>query len=89
MVEYIGITIGILTFIGGLLAWYKGAVEKDYASKRDWGHVKNSQQQLSQNVGFLFKDMDARFDRVDAQLLELKGMFYASLSRQERQRDEK
>lgn len=82
--------IGIFTFIGGLIAWYRGAVQKEYASQRDWEHVKNNQKQLVENLNFIFKEMDEkldkimeeqdrRFDRVDVQQTEIKSMFYASL----------
>lgn len=82
--------IGILTFIGGLIAWYRGAVQKEYASQRDWEHVKNNQKQLVENLNFIFKEVDEkfdkiieyqdnRFDKIDSQLIEVKSMFFASL----------
>lgn len=82
--------IGILTFIGGLIAWYRGAVQKEYASQRDWEHVKNNQKQLVENLNFIFKEIDERFDKIveyqdnrfdkiDGQLIEVKSMFFASL----------
>lgn len=82
--------IGIFTFAGGLIAWYRGAVQKEYASQRDWEHVKNNQKQLTNNLDFIFKEIDQkldkiidehdkRFDKIDVNQIELKSMFYASL----------
>ena len=88
--EAVAASIGIFTFVGGLIAWYRGAVQKEYASQRDWEHIKNNQKQLIENLNFIFKEIDEsfdkiideqdiRFDRVDSQLIEIKSMFYASL----------
>lgn len=82
--------IGIVTFIGGLIAWYRGAVQKEYASQRDWEHVKNNQKQLVENLNFIFKEIDERFDKIDkeqdkrfdkldGQLIKIESMFFASL----------
>lgn len=82
--------IGIFTFAGGLVAWYRGAVQKEYASQRDWEHVKNNQKQLVTKLDFIFKEIDQkfdkiieyqdnRFDRIDSQNVEIKSMFYALL----------
>lgn len=83
--------IGIFTFIGGLIAWYKGAVQREYASQRDWEHVKNSQRQLVENLNFIFKELeekidelrkehDNRFDKIDNQCIEIKGQLVETKS---------
>lgn len=79
--EYAVALIGILTFIGGVIAWYRSAVEKQYANQRDWNHVKNNQQQLIQNLDFFIKEQDRRFDHQDQQITEIKGMIYSLLRR--------
>lgn len=89
--EYIGVGIALTSFIGGIFAWYSAAVRKEYASQRDWEHVKNNQRQFQENVNFLFKEMgqdlenmrsehDRRFDKIDTQGIKLESMFYASLT---------
>lgn len=78
-IEVIGTTIGVVTFVGGVLAWYRSSVEASYAARREFNHLKNNQEQLAENLQFIAKEMDSRFDSVSSQLLELKGMFYASL----------
>ena len=80
-IESAAAIIGILTFIGGVVAWYRSAVQKEYASQRDWEHIKNNQRELVQNLNFLFKELDSRLDRIDNQNVELKGMMYALLRR--------
>ncbi|AFZ32218.1 hypothetical protein Glo7428_3758 [Gloeocapsa sp. PCC 7428] len=77
--EMLGTLIGAVTFLGGVLAWYRSSVETNYAQKREFNHLRNNQEQLSENLKFIAKEMDSRFDGVQSQLLELKGMFYASL----------
>lgn len=85
--EHVATLIGILTFLGGILAWYRGAVEKNYASKRDWEHVRRNQENLTKNLEILFKEFDGRFDQLDHELLEIKAMFYASLGIHKDRRD--
>lgn len=80
-IEYAGAIIGIVTFIGGIVAWYRGAIQKEYASQRDWQHIKTNQKELVQNLNFLFNELDGRLDRMDNQIVELKGMMYALLRR--------
>lgn len=99
-VETVAALIGIITFIGGLIAWYRGAVQKEYASQRDWEHVKNNQKQLTNNLDFIFKeidqkldkiidDHDKRFDKIDVSQIKLESMFFASLGlKKKRQEDE-
>lgn len=91
--------IGIVTFIGGLIAWYRGAVQREYASQRDWEHVKNNQKQLAANLDFIFKeieqkldrivdDHDKRFDKIDVSQIKLESMFFASLGLKKKRQDE-
>lgn len=99
ILEYIGVGIAVLTFIGGIFAWYSAAVRKEYASQRDWEHLKNNQRQFQENLNFLFKDMgqdienmrsehDKRFDKIDAQGVKLESMFYASLVNKKRKAED-
>lgn len=70
----LGIGTGVLsvcTFLGGFYAYLKSSERKKYASEREIGHVKNSIQQMSQNVDFLTKEIDRRLDSIDLKLLEI------------------
>jgi hypothetical protein len=63
--------LSILTFCGGLVAYFKASARKEYASERDINHLKNSVDQLSRNVETLWQQSDRRFDFVDLKLTEL------------------
>ena len=68
----VSLAIGVITFIGGLLAWYRGAVEKRYAAERDFNHLKRNYEQLANSLGSLMKDEEDRFDELRLELRELK-----------------
>jgi phosphoribosylaminoimidazole-succinocarboxamide synthase len=80
----LGIVIGLLsvaTFIGGTLAYVKSSSRKEYASERDIGHLKNSLNQMSQNVEQLWRQTDSRFDHLDLTLLEIKMEIGADINK--------
>jgi len=66
--------IGILTFAGGTLAWYSGAIEKRYAAQRDFQHLRKNQEQIASTINSLFKEQDRRFDEIERETLELKAL---------------
>lgn len=60
----VGLVVSLLslfTGVAGAIAWYQGKVRKEYASERDFGHLKNNYAQLSQNVEQLWRLMDHTF----------------------------
>jgi hypothetical protein len=82
MMQYInvGSLLGIITFLGGLLAWYRGSVEKSYAAKRDFGHLKKSLETLITNLETLRAEDDRRFDELKDRQLEIKAMLYSAFT---------
>lgn len=50
------ITLG--TFIYSIITAYRNSVRKSYASERQWNHLHNDYQQLSQNVTILSKEIE-------------------------------
>lgn len=72
LISILSITLGLFSFLGGALLWYKGSVEKRYAAQRDFNHLKNNYQQMSEALAAIAKDMDTRFDSTDDQLKEIK-----------------
>lgn len=77
-----GIGTGVLsvcTFLGGFYAYLKSSERKKYASEREIGHVKNSIQQMSQNMEFLTKEIDRRLDSIDLKLLEIGAKIEADM----------
>jgi len=73
--------IGVVTFLGGTLAWYSGAIEKRYAAQRDFGHLKRNQENISREVGELFKEQDRRFDQLEKENAEIKSLLMSALTR--------
>lgn len=65
--------MGLLSGVAGFLAWQASKVRKQYAAERDFGHLKNSYDQLSKNVEQLWRQNDARFDSVDRQLDKIEA----------------
>ena len=78
----ISLIMGLASFLSGLLLWYKGSVEKRYAAQRDFGHLKRNYQQLSEGVSLQAKEMDRRFDQVEADLREIKILLQVQLAKQ-------
>ncbi|NEP19609.1 MAG: hypothetical protein F6J97_22415 [Leptolyngbya sp. SIO4C1] len=77
----ISLLVGLVTSVGGGIAWWRAIVRKQYAAERDFGHLKRNYQQLAQNVNAMYKESDQRFDRLDLELVELKGLLAALLAR--------
>lgn len=70
----LGITISIIslvTFIGGVLAYQRASARKEYASERDFNHLKNSMAQTTKNIEELWRQGDTRFDHIDLRLTEI------------------
>lgn len=82
--ENLGEILGVVTFVGGLLAWYRASVEKSYAAQRDFGHVRRSLDSLSTNMNSMKDWEDARFDGINDKLNRIEAM----LSGVPRPRDE-
>lgn len=72
--ETLATIISIVTFAGGVLAWYSGAVQKRYAAQRDFEHLKRNYEQLARNQETILKEIDSKFDVVARDLLELKSL---------------
>lgn len=77
----VSLVVGLVTSIGGGVAWWRAVVRKQYAAERDFGHLKRNYQQLAQGVDLLYKEGDKRFDRLDLEMVELKGLLAAVLAR--------
>lgn len=80
--ETLAVVASLLTFAGGLIAWYSANVQKRYAAQRDFAHLQRSYEQLASNQSAILKELDEKFDelfqRMEAKsnqaLLELKDV---------------
>ena len=74
-----GGVIGMSGAVFGAIAWYRGSVEKAYAAKRDFGHLKNNYKGLSGAIADIDKTLDTRFDRIDLEQRETKALLQTVL----------
>lgn len=72
MSDQITLVMGILSFVGGLIALYGAAIKKQYASERDFNHLKRNYENLTHNVETLSKMEDQRFDDIEKILIEMR-----------------
>ena len=64
----IALIISIASFLGGLIMWYRGSVEKRYAAERDFNHLKRNYEQLAASLATLMQAEDERFDEIRLRL---------------------
>lgn len=72
-IALVGLTLGVLSFIGGFALWYRGAIEKRYAAERAFGHIKRNQEQLAANLEVLSRDFDDQIHNLQGELKEIKA----------------
>ena len=75
--ELFALIASALTFMGGLVMWYAGAVKKSYAAQRDFDHLKGSYKQIAANLDAVSREQDGRFDQLALELKEVKGLLTA------------
>lgn len=81
MSEYLPLIMGVVSFVGAAATWYGGAVKKSYASERDFGHLKNSYDNLSRNVEQLDRMIDQRFDQIEREQTKTTALIHAMVVR--------
>ena len=77
----LSVGLGLASFLGGLLLWYRGAVEKQYAAQRDFGHLKRHYEQMGQNLVTLTREFDRRFDDLEADIKDVKSFLNVLITR--------
>jgi hypothetical protein len=86
-VEMLAAIAGCVVGLGGaaaaIHARWKASIEKGYAAQRDFGHLKRNQENMSQNLGQILKEQDARFDRLDLSLNRIESMLHNLLIKKE------
>jgi hypothetical protein len=58
LMTVISLVMGVSSFIGGIILWYKGSVEKSYAAQRDFGHLKRNYENLSNAINILIEQVE-------------------------------
>jgi hypothetical protein len=75
----ISLVMGLSSFIGGMVLWYRGSVEKRYAAERDFAHLRRNYEQLCQELMELEEKIDTKSGTLLTQFLEIKALLYAVL----------
>lgn len=68
-IALVGLLLGILTFIGGLITWYRGAIEKGFAAKRAFEHLQRNYEQIGATLASGGDEMED-ISRCQSEILE-------------------
>lgn len=69
----IATTLGLVSLIGGALAYVRASTRKQYAAERDMNHFKNNQQQIARNVDYYREQTDEKLQQIHDELIEIKA----------------
>ena len=69
----IGLVMGVISFLGGVVMWHKGSVEKRYAAQRDFQHLKRNYQQLTTALDHLDEGVGEGNDQLKRELTDIKA----------------
>ena len=86
LLSYASILMGLVATISGAIAWYRSTVRKQYASERDFNHIRNSIAQLAQAIADQDKfteeqlsRLNSRIDTLNSTLTEIKVYLLAKM----------
>jgi hypothetical protein len=68
-----GLVLATATTVIGAVLWYANAEKRRYGLERDFNHIKNNLEQMTDAIGHEFKDLNDRFDDVDKELLRIEA----------------
>lgn len=88
IVTLISLAMGLASFLGGLILWYRGSVEKRYAAERDFRHLQRNYEQLSGHLLALIKEEDSRYDEIRLELRDIKNFLHSKSSARSKQTDD-
>jgi hypothetical protein len=66
-------TLGLLSLIGGGIAYIRASTKKAYAAERDMNHFKNNQVQLARNIDYYREQTDEKLQSIHDELIEIKA----------------
>lgn len=73
IIGVMGGIIGIIAAIYGTLTYFASHQVKSYAAARDFAHLQQSFEQLSQGIDSLYKEIDLNFESTNEKLIEIKA----------------
>jgi hypothetical protein len=77
----ISLFLGVAGFTTGSVMWWKGSIEKRYAAERDFSHLRRNQEQISNSLGLIDKELDERFHNLNMELVQIKSLLMAILAK--------
>lgn len=84
--ELITIATGLIATLGGAIAWYRSTIRKEYASERDFNHIRREIQSLSQAIAHHADETEQQYQSLRDQLIinsqimgEIRSYIYAKL----------
>lgn len=84
--ELITIVTGLIATLGGAIAWYRSTIRKEYASERDFNHIRREIQSLSQAIAHHADETEQQYQSLRDQLIinsqimgEIRSYIYAKL----------
>ena len=66
-------TLGLVSLVGGILAYVRSSARKGYAAERDMNHFKNNQTQLKQAIEMYVHENEQEIRNVHEQLIQLNA----------------
>lgn len=66
-------TLGLVSLVGGVVAYVRSSTRKQYAAERDMNHFKNNQQQIARNVDYYREQTDEKLQQIHDELIEIKA----------------
>ena len=80
---FLNLLLGAGTTFSGIIFWYRNVIRKSYAAQRDFNHLKKNQEQILQNLEYLLREQDKRFDTIDREIIEIKARYPSKNKRDE------
>lgn len=86
----IGSLLGVMTSAIAIGALYRSSIRKGYAAERDFNHLQRNYENLTKNIDFMAKEIDANFvaiskdldnrcDSIDKNQIEIKALLLSNL----------
>jgi len=73
-IELVGVILAIGSGVAGAVSWYRSTVENEVHRQRDFNHLKNNQEQLSNNLSVLYDQIELLKKEIREEISELKSL---------------
>lgn len=66
-------TLGLVSFVGGAIAYVRSSSRKQYAAERDMNHFKNNQLQLKDAISMFAHENEQEIRNIHEQLIGINS----------------